>query len=380
MKNLVRFIVIVVVLFVNGYSTIFIRDTCFYYNAYEAETAYVGANVFVKDSCSDIIVTYKKLYLFNTINELFFIIPGKDSSRFLFHNIIRDYPNDDSVVNLGKFPKGTKLTFMSVTTDTNERWSAFYMKKRYSGQNRVGIDEYISEINGIETYGNLFAAVGRVDSNTVEYGFTEIASVGMDGAFFNLNNVYLEGVEKNKIARINFLTTNPYFEDTLSVKLNVPKEARRTIIVKRLFKIGRVDTISDTIDPVKKGANLRIYYTLDGSIPTELSNLYNENTGIKLTATTTIKALARMEGDTNWFDSDIAQFTYIKGKTVVVKTNFRINNQTKTFLPYSDKEIFALNGRKLNTVDLISNCCKKNISTRNRVQIVNGRLLIKNDN
>lgn len=60
-----------------------------------------------------------------------------------------------------------------------------------------------------------------------------------------------------------------------------------------------------------------IYYTLDGSAPTAESKTYDAETGIDLTATTTIKAIAVKEGMT---DSAVAEFTYTRVDTVAAPT------------------------------------------------------------
>jgi hypothetical protein len=42
-------------------------------------------------------------------------------------------------------------------------------KKLFSGQNRPGVDKYVSEGNGM--YVKKFAAVGKIDGKTVDIGF-----------------------------------------------------------------------------------------------------------------------------------------------------------------------------------------------------------------
>jgi len=56
-------------------------------------------------------------------------------------------------------------------------------------------------------------------------------------------------------------------------------------------------------------ANVKIYYTVDGSTPTTASTLYDPAKGITITATKTIKALGVSNGCTN---SDVLSKTFTK--------------------------------------------------------------------
>jgi len=56
-------------------------------------------------------------------------------------------------------------------------------------------------------------------------------------------------------------------------------------------------------------ANVKIYYTDDGSAPTTASTLYDPATGITITATKTIKALGVSNGCTN---SDVLSKKFTK--------------------------------------------------------------------
>jgi len=112
------------------------------------------------------------------------MVPGHlDSAKFLFYNLINRFPNNPKTISLGKYPAGTHLVFMYKVVDTSAKWKYFANKKLYTGQNREGIDQYVSDRpSETNLYQKRFAAAGKVDSMNVEVGFSDGPSL----SFWNL--------------------------------------------------------------------------------------------------------------------------------------------------------------------------------------------------
>jgi hypothetical protein len=147
-------------------------------NHWECDTIFIGADIVVADSNSNIQVTWKKA-MSGTTGELSFMDPfHPDSAIFLFHNLLVGFSGEPKTRSIGKFPVGTKLVFRYVVTDT----SAIHFligKKLYSGQNIEGIDTYISD-NSSAVFGHRWAAVRKIDETRVWVGFSECLLTSYD--------------------------------------------------------------------------------------------------------------------------------------------------------------------------------------------------------
>ena len=81
---------------------------------------------------------------------------------------------------------------MIIVTDTQFVYDNLRGKKVYSGQNREGIDRFVSERimpNQVKGgYGARWAAVGRINSTKVEVGFEEAFSYMFRGMVFEVEN------------------------------------------------------------------------------------------------------------------------------------------------------------------------------------------------
>jgi hypothetical protein len=109
----------------------------------------------------------------------------QDSAIFLFHNFISRFPEESTSVNIGKFSTGTPIVLQYVVVDTAEKWSVRRGKKLYTGQNRVGIDEYVSDKKATN-YGYRWAAVGRADLSRVQVGFSDGHSMGFENLLIEI--------------------------------------------------------------------------------------------------------------------------------------------------------------------------------------------------
>ena len=173
-----------------SFSEVTVKPESHYANQWETDSVFIGADIIVKDSGRDVIVKYKKAVGYEAVGELHFMKPGNDSSRFLFHNYIKMFPNEDSVINIGKFAAGTKLYFMYMLTDTASRWSDLKYKRLYSGQNRVGIDSYVTDREN-RSYGRRWVAAAQYDSDNVKVGFSDYYSLCFSNLLFLVSNTVI---------------------------------------------------------------------------------------------------------------------------------------------------------------------------------------------
>lgn len=308
---------------------------------WEADSHYVGAGFIANGN--EVTVIRKRLNeICPWLGELYFMVPGySDSALFLLHNDYEEYPGESDTVNLGTFDSGTVIVFKYINIDTAYLAKPYKDKTLYSGQNRQGIDEYISEIeNG---YYNLrWAAAGRIDDVFCEMGFKSSDSYGFRDIMYKIKGVYLSGLEKFKIPLPNAEPAGQAFDTPFKVSLSVPEEGLKSIIYFNLSTI-------DTINPLDSGAILKIYYTTDGSTPTQTSStLYTDS--IQITKTTTLKARAILEGAADWFDSEVMEEIYTYTGIPIIN-----NSNNNIIFPdilteYAEVNVYNSQGRLINTL------------------------------
>jgi hypothetical protein len=255
------------------------------------DSLFVGSGLIVRDSRQEIVVTWD--YAEGPIGSLYYV-ESLDSSRFIFHNHIDQFPGEQKVINLGCKMCGSLLPFKYFLAGLQGEMVL------YTGQNREGVDEYVSNMSG--SMKRAFSLSGRVNDSTVKVGFEMANGYAFQNIVFTVSNVFLEGREKHKISQPKFVPTQTNFSDSLTVSISVPDEGLISI-TKRVLRM-------DTISPAKNGAILKIYYTTDGSQPDTNSPLFKGP--FTITSTTTIKAMAQFEGDTNWFQSDVGTMSYTR--------------------------------------------------------------------
>ena len=159
-------------------------------NPWEAESLFVGAGLVAVDSSTPITVTLMGSRGTDGIGRAYFMVPGySDSAVFLFHNLHDRFPEESTTVSIGKYRAGTQIVLMYQVVDTNTRWDRYRGEKLYTGQNREGIDAYISERAPVRTFARCFAMAGKCADGTVEVGFSDGPSL----AFWNIM-LRIEGV------------------------------------------------------------------------------------------------------------------------------------------------------------------------------------------
>ena len=189
----VKVIVLIIVLSLSSvFADVSYKPKPLFNSPWQADSVYVGIDIAVKDSVNDVIVIRKSSPYFYGIGALHFVVPfHSDSTKFLFHNSKLVYPLETDTVNLGKYPSGTPLIFMYMVIDSNPRMQLYYGKKLFSGQNRNGIDTYISQRYS-NRYGHRFAIAGKVDSTKVEVGFEDAGVLLFEGIIFEVKNASLK--------------------------------------------------------------------------------------------------------------------------------------------------------------------------------------------
>lgn len=301
-------------------------------NPWSSDSLFIGAGILSKDPTEPVVVTFKNAIGNACLGELYFLIPSSDSARFLFHN----YPNrysEETEISIGKFPKGTLLTFMFIVTDTFAICSRTKNLKLYSGQNRLGLDKYISELIVPERYYARWSGAGKiVNEAIVELGFGDKDPSICRAIIVTVTNAYLEVVEKNKIVAPKFNVSTPTFDDSLKVEI--------INLVQNVNKIVNTDT---TIYEIDRGM-VAIYYTTDSTTPDTNSTLYTGPITIK--KTTTLKAFAVLEGDTNWFPSEVVSQTYTKEGDVTIRWS-DISKMPKIIDVQGKVGYFTIAGRKI---------------------------------
>jgi len=166
-------------LFCRGVSGVWGKASCLrkrlVNDPWEAQSWCTGAGLDAVGAEPDISVTLKDSRHTDAGAEVHVVVPRDarrpDPALFGFHNPHEDYPQESTEVNLGVFPASTPLVFMYVVVDGNEKYDSIVGKKLYSGQNRPGVDEYVSEkVHGDK---RRWCVVGTVNSSTVEAGFED---------------------------------------------------------------------------------------------------------------------------------------------------------------------------------------------------------------
>ena len=155
---------------------------------WDSDSLFLGAEIAVIDSTKPVVITWKP-NSGNALGELFFVPNKGDTSIFLFHNKINEFKNEKPNVEIGTFPKGTKLYFMYIVTDTSNRYKGKENKKLYSGQNRPGKDIFISERMGIRDF--RWALAGAVDTTNCELSFASIIKGDFEQIRFHISNTRL---------------------------------------------------------------------------------------------------------------------------------------------------------------------------------------------
>ena len=153
---------------------------------WNTDSVFIGADVEVLDSTKDVIVTLISQKGINTTGDLYFVKNDPMISVKL-HQIERNASTNNSTqINIGRFPKDSKLYFMYICNDTSMLFSKFCNKKIYTGQNRDNIDPFVS--NSTNGYGNKWAAVGNISMDTVLVGFSDLYLPLFSNLLFKVSN------------------------------------------------------------------------------------------------------------------------------------------------------------------------------------------------
>lgn len=156
---------------------------------WDSDSLFLGAAVEVIDSLQPVVVTWKSNQS-QALGELF-LKDNSDTSNstFLFHNQIEKFPLESTTVDIGNFPSGTRLVFMYLVSDTCNDFASVVNLPLFTGQNRVGTDTFISELEK-PGFGRRWAIAGAVALDTCEFSFAG-ASASFREIRFHVSNVVL---------------------------------------------------------------------------------------------------------------------------------------------------------------------------------------------
>jgi hypothetical protein len=179
-------------------------------------------------------------------------------------------------------------------------------------------------------------------------GFNDFIPVGFFNIIFEVQSVIMVNAGppgKSKISSFIFTPADTVFSDELEVSFDIHQAALLNILVRN---VGKKDSVRDTTSALDKpGTSLHYYYTLDGTDPRTSATRIDYTEPFIINATTTVKAYAAIEGDTNWYPSEVVTRTYTKeGSTAVVKykspsfVSAAMRNGTLT-------EVFDISGRRV---------------------------------
>lgn len=315
---------------------------------WESDIRYIGAELMVRDSTKDVIVKY--VDAIGTGCELSFMHPAiVDSSLLIFKYSLSGNEDEITDFNLGKFPEGTPLVFQNTAID-----SSFYGiemgENSYTGQNRPGLDYYTNKTSTGHFRGCRSAAV-RIDSARIRVGFTDGFDYLFTNILFDVFNATLGFIEKAKIPSFIMQPEDTTFSDELNVLFEIKSEALYSITI---FKDGHVqDSAIDTSSALDiEGATLQYYYTLDGTNPENSPTRLQYTAPFTISSTTTIKAYAVVEGNPDWYPSEVMTRTYTKSGTVATNRNAAVPVAFNSFQTRNNATLFDISGRRISTNSL----------------------------
>lgn len=263
---------------------------------WRAESLFVGGEfVSSPTDTTDSVVVVHVASSSQALGALYLMVPWSgdpDSAILVFHNDpYNEHPYEDEpdTVNLGYIPPGYPVVFMYVL-ENRTTGELVEGTKSYTGQNRPGIDQYVSERRG--RYGYRWALMGRLpgaDSNWVEFGFEDNSDYDFNDIVFQVYGVSM-----------------PYIEPAVQLPppLADPAGGADNDFPKN------VELFMPCWDAGCAGA--AIWYTLDGSdprtSPTALE--YSATEQITLVDDDTIIAYCPSPDTFRWIDSDTAMFVY----------------------------------------------------------------------
>ncbi|MBD3391515.1 MAG: hypothetical protein GF418_05660, partial [Chitinivibrionales bacterium] len=158
---------------------------------FEAESLFVGFSFFYLDDSKEIDV-YHHNNDAGCKGALYFMAPGSDSAHFLFYNKGNGEPHPSvRITDLFSIPESTEVFFMYTIVDGS---CCGCTGTRYTGQNRPGIDPYVTGISG--KYGRRWAVGGRIKeggqpTDTVEFAFEDLTDFDFTDIIFHVSGLVL---------------------------------------------------------------------------------------------------------------------------------------------------------------------------------------------
>lgn len=310
---------------VRGFSQVKSDGIPFRNSPWEADSLWLGAGMFVKDPQQPIEIKYKDRESTWALGELYLMLPNyPDSAFFLFHNYPDTFPDDPLSLAVGPYPAGTAIVLMykvsdDLSDDLAYRYDRFMGEPMYTGQNRVGVDAFVSDkVHGTK---RRWAVVGRADSTILEVGFDDYIHNRYKSIMLTVSNVYIEVIEKYKVSRPWITPGGGVVEAGTRLSMEVPYAGNIKIVGE------------DTTDNRPDSTAFKVRYTLDNSDPrtSATASLYTGDCAI--TQSCTLKAIAELPGDTNWFPSEVVTQVYTVEHSGVGAPDRRVPDRLPETIP-----------------------------------------------
>ncbi len=361
MKFITKIVLVLFLIYFHAFSLI--KNADVYHEAMShscwpshIDTIYLNAGLLALDSDKDIkIIKDGMTYLYPDEDpvyrdELCFMDPNnKDSAIMIFDTSLINYPD---TVTIGSYPEGTELIFRFrviktfTYTETQYKNEDGSFKKYYTGQNRDSIDLYISDETGVSV-----SASAMINDSIVGTAFDPHHGTFFGHMYIKTVNAQMTGLDVFKISRPKISdAVDTSFSDSVSLELYIPYKGNFLQIVEEW--INPVDTIDHRPD----STDFQIFYTTDGSDPSDTANaqLYNDEP-IVIKETSTLKAvgvLPYQPDSTTWYPSEVVEWKFTdetsSNNSDPDDTGFRLDYKIED--RFKEKRVYDIKGRLLKKV------------------------------
>ncbi len=332
-----------------GFSEVITHTGTQYWSDNNIDTNYLGAGIVAKDSTEPILVIKPDtslVYKFSDSthrDKLKLMDPyNRDSSILVFDTTIGDYPD---TVNIGKYKNGTSLVFMYQIKRSSNIWPYIKIKPEsfinmdstddmdsvykmfYTGQNRNGIDYYVSDRFTALNYSNNASAM--INDSVVFTGFAPSTGNLFHQMNFKVVNAQMTGIDIFKANMPRLVNDTDFtFADSITAELYVPYKGNL------LYELEDYGIRVDTFDYRPDSTAFKIFYTTDGTDPSDTANatMYNGEP-IVIKETTTLKAIGTLleqPDSVTFYPSEVVTWEFTEESSSVKpgkgKTGYRFND------------------------------------------------------
>ncbi|MBN1983203.1 MAG: hypothetical protein JW795_16835 [Chitinivibrionales bacterium] len=176
---------------------------------FQAESLYIGASFIYYDKEKPIEV-WKSFNEAQAEGTLYFMVPGVDTAYKVFTN--KQVTTKVNLTDIFSIPVGTELFFLyKVTAGQIIDGIEIDSRPSYTGQNRPGVDKFVTEKTGNtgfpNPYGRRWSVAGRIKRNavptdTVEFAFEDFKDFDFNDIIFRVRGLGFLG-EKKPLSQID---------------------------------------------------------------------------------------------------------------------------------------------------------------------------------